>query len=87
MVATFQRRHTSLPDDIPTPLTDAFAENADKRRQWGAFIKRVAVGEDVSLAGVVEALRTFLLPLIRRVPASQEPARFWPPGGPWKDPA
>ena len=37
---TFARRHTKLPDDIPTALTPAFTGDNTKKMQWKAFLKK-----------------------------------------------
>ncbi len=38
--ATFRRRGTALPDGLPPGLGDEFANDAAKRRQWDAFVRR-----------------------------------------------
>jgi hypothetical protein len=38
--ATFQRRQTPLPADLPAGLSDAFAADATKQAQWKAFLKK-----------------------------------------------
>jgi predicted nucleotidyltransferase component of viral defense system len=38
--ATFRRRGTALPEDLPLGLSDEFADDAAKRRQWDAFVQR-----------------------------------------------
>jgi hypothetical protein len=38
IAATFGRRGTALPAELPLGLTDAFAHNAEKRAQWKAFL-------------------------------------------------
>lgn len=40
MAATFSRRQTPLPQEPPIALRSAFAEDADRQRQWTAFIAR-----------------------------------------------
>lgn len=40
IVATFNRRGTALPSGLPTGLSDAFAGDPLKRKQWGAFLSR-----------------------------------------------
>jgi len=55
--ATFARRQLAVPDTIPSGLSDAFAEDATKQRQWAAFLKknRLAV---LDLAEIVALLRS-----------------------------
>jgi len=38
--ATFERRGTQIPEDIPLALSDEFANSVDKNNQWKAFINR-----------------------------------------------
>ncbi|HVL34951.1 MAG TPA: nucleotidyl transferase AbiEii/AbiGii toxin family protein [Burkholderiales bacterium] len=40
LAATFERRRTALPDDVPSGLSDRFAGDAAKQAQWQAFLKR-----------------------------------------------
>lgn len=44
ITATFQQRHTALPDETPDALTGAFANDATKQRQWNAFAQGLATG-------------------------------------------
>lgn len=62
--ATFRRRETEVPVDVPDALTDAFAEDDQKRRQWQAFIEGL-LAEPVALSVVVQDLRGFLMPHAR----------------------
>jgi predicted nucleotidyltransferase component of viral defense system len=62
IAATFARRQTLIPVEIPDALTPAFAADPGKQRQWAAFIKDVAVNPG-SLASVVEHLAGFLMPI------------------------
>ena len=61
--ATFLRRSTVLPVEIPEGLTDAFADDATKLRQWGAFARDLSAGAP-ALSRVVLDLRTRLWPIL-----------------------
>lgn len=81
--ATFTRRHTPLPG-APVALSSAFGANADKQRQWTAFISRYpAVDAPGELAAVIETLAAFLLPLAQALRENTPFERHWPAGGPW----
>ena len=41
--ATFKRRRTEIPLEVPPALTDEFAENRDKAVQWKAFLQRTGL--------------------------------------------
>ena len=38
LAATFERRQTALPANVPTGLSESFAQDPTKRAQWGAFL-------------------------------------------------
>ncbi len=56
VAATFERRQTAVPRELPLGLSDAFAADAIKRTQWAAFLRknRLAV---VDLDEVVRHIR------------------------------
>jgi predicted nucleotidyltransferase component of viral defense system len=58
--ATFERRQTSVPKEIPVGLSDEFANDPSKRTQWAAFLRKNELAE-TSLADVVATLRLELL--------------------------
>lgn len=60
---TFARRHTELPGDPPTALTPVFTEDAAKKSQWKAFLRKNRLDTAVELPDVAKAIREFLLPL------------------------
>lgn len=61
IAATFERRETPIPTELPGALTDAFAEDEQKQRQWHAFVEGVAHGPG-DLRGVFAEIATFLMP-------------------------
>lgn len=64
--ATFERRGTVFPDGVPIGLSEEFALDTQKERQWQAFLRRNAL-EQTSLPQTVEALRAFLLPVLTSI--------------------
>lgn len=64
IAATFARRNTEIPSELPDGLTPAFAADAAKVQQWNAFAVDVAF-EPGTLAEVVEDLAAFLMPHAR----------------------
>jgi hypothetical protein len=44
IAATFRRRGTRLPAELPLGLTDEFAQSAEKRAQWKAFLGKNRLG-------------------------------------------
>lgn len=61
IAATFERRETVVPTEIPDALTDAYSKDEAKQRQWEAFIRDVSF-DPGPLPGVVETLVGFLMP-------------------------
>ncbi|HEY5238598.1 MAG TPA: nucleotidyl transferase AbiEii/AbiGii toxin family protein [Rhizomicrobium sp.] len=41
IAATFARRQTTIPTEVPDALTPAFAQDPAKQRQWAAFISDI----------------------------------------------
>jgi predicted nucleotidyltransferase component of viral defense system len=62
IVATFERRHTDIPSDVPDAFTPEFAHDAGKRRQWDALVRDLRAGR-VALEAVVSDLAAFLMPM------------------------
>ena len=50
IAATFARRNTAIPVDLPDALTHAFANDEQKQRQWNAFVRDVSANSG-KLAG------------------------------------
>jgi len=84
--ATFARRGLSPPEQIPVGLTDAFAQDQQKRAQWKAFVRQSAGAENhaLSLTDVIAFLEEFLLPVLRAMSAGNAFESVWTPGGPWQ---
>lgn len=81
VLRTFERRDTPMPTDLPTGLTDQYAEQWDVR--WKAYLRREhmhAAPDNLSL--LIRELREFLIPLT----VSSDVTSLWPPGGPWATP-
>jgi predicted nucleotidyltransferase component of viral defense system len=63
IAATFGRRKTPIPAELPDALTDAFAQDREREAQWRAFVADVAV-DPGSLREVISSLVEFLTPHI-----------------------
>jgi len=82
---TFERRGTSIPDDLPPGLLAEFAVEPGKQTQWESFHRKLdepSVPED--LASVVERIALFVGPVLRAARNDDRFDRTWPPGGPWQ---
>ncbi|MBI3021968.1 MAG: nucleotidyl transferase AbiEii/AbiGii toxin family protein [Candidatus Omnitrophica bacterium] len=82
--ATFKRRRTPLPVEVPAGLSPAFGADPLKQTQWRAFIGRLRLGtEKRSLGWVLEGLRAFLMPPVEALTQKQPFQMTWSPRGPW----
>jgi predicted nucleotidyltransferase component of viral defense system len=61
IAATFERRETAIPAELPDALTPDFAEDEQKRRQWKAFLENVALRPG-SLSDVTASVAGFIMP-------------------------
>ncbi|MFZ3084015.1 nucleotidyl transferase AbiEii/AbiGii toxin family protein [Rhodoferax ferrireducens] len=64
IAATFERRGTAIPFEAPVALTQTFATDVGKQRQWAAFVRDLAIEIPVFEA-VVADLAGFLMPYAR----------------------
>ena len=84
IAATFERRRTALPSEVPIGLSAEFGSNTDAVRRWGFFTTRNILSERPGLFGEVLAeLRAFLMPAIRVARGGSADGPTWSPGGPW----
>ena len=82
--ATFQRRGTQVPSNTPLALTDEFARDAQKARQWQGFLNKSGLDhEQATLHSVASELATFLVAPLQAAQAALPFAFNWPKGGPW----
>ena len=65
IAATFTRRGTALPTELPIGLSDEFANDQSRQALWVAFLKKNALPA-VPLTSVVTMLRTALQSTLRQ---------------------
>jgi predicted nucleotidyltransferase component of viral defense system len=83
--ATFRRRKTDVPATPPLALTEAFATDAQKTRQWAAFLKKGKLEPSgFTLAEVCDFLNQFLMPVSSAIAADTPFEKQWLAAGPWK---
>lgn len=84
IAATFARRRTEVPRELPIALTPEFAAIPGKTAQWSGFTRRLAGDHrPPELTTVVEAIASFAGPVLLGVARGERFAAKWPPGGPW----
>lgn len=76
--ATFERRQTALPTEVPFALTETFLRNELKIEQWGAFVKRLHLDGVPELAEVGAVIARFVEPVLQ----ADQLRPIWPAGGP-----
>jgi hypothetical protein len=64
IAATFQRRGTALPVNVPLGLSDEFARDATKRAQWKAFLGKNRL-DAPTLDEVIVEIRDFVAEPLR----------------------
>jgi predicted nucleotidyltransferase component of viral defense system len=69
--ATFNRRGTPLPTELPIGLSDEFAEDASRQALWAAFLRKNGL-EAMPLGDVVGALRKRLQPALARATSNTD---------------
>jgi hypothetical protein len=83
--STFAKRKTDLPSEMPLALTEAFAEDDAKQKQWKAFMSRVLKGSSAtSLDEVRAAISPFLWPALEALSEGSNFNRTWKARGPWR---
>lgn len=83
--ATFARRRTEVPRELPLALTPAFAALEGKAAQWQAFLRRVpGAAPAARFETVIEALERFAGPVLLAVGRETPFTAQWAPGGPWR---
>jgi predicted nucleotidyltransferase component of viral defense system len=85
IVASFERRGSTIPAGVPFALTDDFLNDSQKKQQWRAFVSRLNPADTApSLEEVGSILRTFLLPCISGDVLPEAEVRSWTPSQHWR---
>lgn len=78
--ATFDRRRSPVPTEMPFALTDRFLADDAKTQQWRGFLRRLGLQSGApALPEVGESIAEFLKPLFTQSRGN----RTWHAGGPW----
>lgn len=85
IAATFQRRGTVVPAELPVALSDACATDTAKLTQWKAFVGRNGLeARAADLGQVVAELARFLGPPLIAAATGEVFEWRWEPAGPWR---
>ena len=66
IAATFERRQTPVPDDMPLGLGDGFATDATKKTQWRQVLERNRINAHEDLEQIVAEIRELIAEPLRR---------------------
>ncbi len=85
IAATFSRRRTPVPAELPLAFTVEFAAIEGKPAQWKAFARRLPTASPPpDLATVLRGVAAFAGPVLLAVGRQEPYDRTWLPGGPWR---
>lgn len=73
LIATFSRRQTRFPTELPLALTDEFASDTAKQTQWNSFLRTAGLEATEDLREITDCLAGFFGPLIE---AAKEKGKF-----------
>ncbi len=82
--ATFERRGTTLPSQIPVAFTDEFIASTIKATQWQAFVRKSKLGDAPTWNQAVQAIRDWLMPALVKTQARESFSQTWQPGTGWR---
>ena len=82
--ATFERRQTPLPAEVPVALTTAFADDSTKITQWSGFVRKSGVGDVLGLKEAVMVVAAFVERPLRAAARGISVSATWRAPGPWK---
>jgi hypothetical protein len=82
--ATFTRRATAFPAEVPIALTQVFADDAAKQAQWSAFLRRTAIAlAPEPLPELLRSVAQFVTPPLLALGTEVPFESVWRLGGPW----
>lgn len=83
IAATFERRQTKIPEQVPAALTAAYAEV--RQGQWAAFLRRTEIAlTPEPFPDVQVQIERFVMPPTAALAGRAVFKGRWRPGGPWE---
>ena len=83
--ATFRRRQTPLPAELPAGLAESFVNDSGKQAQWRGFLNRTQLRfKEADLGKVVGVIKHFVVPPAQAAQQKKPFVLRWPKGGPWQ---
>jgi hypothetical protein len=87
LTATFAKRETELPSELPVALTSEFYEQDATAKMWDAFaakMKNSGTPVPERLADVVDVIIMFIMPAAAAAAAGEPFAQAWTSDGGWR---
>ncbi len=81
--ATFTRRGTPIPNDLPVALSPRFVDDSGKARQWSAFASKSGAGDVGDFAAAMKHVAKFVTEPLEHARGSGAWKATWLKGGPW----
>ena len=82
--ATFLRRNTKIPQDVPIGLSEEFAEDANRTFQWKAFLRSIDFEfKTTTLEEVIKVIIPFLMQPMKAAAMTESFDKIWKANGPW----
>jgi hypothetical protein len=81
--ATFKRRVTPWPVDLPVSLQEEFSSDRERGIRWRAFLRKSGLTE-IGFPSVMTDVREFIGPALAATDAQQLAGRRWIPGQGWQ---
>jgi predicted nucleotidyltransferase component of viral defense system len=84
IIASFERRGSKIPTEVPFALTEEFLNDPQKKKQWAAFVSRLnpeSTAPSLEEVGIV--LRDFLLPCTSAGSSLRPELNHWDPSLRW----
>lgn len=74
--STFIHRETHMPE-APTVFSKSFKESVEKKQQWNAFKKRIAINNDLDYEETISLIKEFLEPIYYAIIRKEDFIKIW----------
>lgn len=75
--ATFERRQTVFPENLPLALTEEFSSDKGKQTQWNAFLRKNKLEGITDFTSVIASLKDFFQPIIEAINQKETFSAEW----------
>lgn len=85
IAATFLRRSTPIPNEMPESLREEFCRSSARVMQWRAFTRKNCLQESPEIHEIAGVLRAFLWPLTQSLQNGAPFSMRWNPKSGWQE--